>query len=61
MTECPNKHTLAGKCITGIKPTYGYSSKDAKLIGTEGGKVRHISISPHKGEFITKIEAKVGR
>jgi hypothetical protein len=50
-----------GKCLTGIKPTYGYKGSDAKLLGKEKGKTTHIELAPHNGEFITKVEVKVGR
>jgi len=49
-----------GKCITGVKPTYGYSAKDAKLLGSEKGAVTHIDLSAHKGEFVTQVDVIAG-
>jgi len=49
-----------GKCVVGIKPTYGYISTGAQLLGKGGGRGKDITLAPHKGEFVTKVEAKVG-
>lgn len=49
-----------GKCITGVKPTYGYSASGARLIGKEAGRGRHIDLAPHRGEFVVTVDVKVG-
>lgn len=46
-----------GQCVTGIKPTYGYSSDGAQLLGRAAGKSVSMGIYPASGEFFTKIEA----
>jgi hypothetical protein len=51
-----------GKCVVGIKPTYGYSASGAQLLGREGGggQGSDFVLYPHNGEFVTKVEARVG-
>ena len=38
-------------CIQGIKPTYGYKSSDARLIGAEKGK--EFTLMLGTGEIVT--------
>jgi hypothetical protein len=55
-----------GKCLVGIKPTYGYKSSDAQILGREsvdrsnGGQIKDLLLYPHSGEFVIKAEARVG-
>lgn len=49
-----------GKCIVGIKPTYGYSSLGAQLLGRQEGRSTDMALVPHRGNFITRAEARVG-
>lgn len=49
------------KCVTGIKPTYGYDANNAKLLGREVGRGKDLRIWPASGEFITKIDIAAGK
>ena len=45
-----------GKCITGLKPTYGYNAKGAKLLGKQAAVAADFKLAPAKGEFITEAD-----
>ena len=45
-----------GKCITGLKPTYGYDAKGAKLLGKQAGTGSDFKLSPSSGEFIAEAD-----
>ena len=52
---------LAAGCFPDPAPCKRKRSADgARLIGKESGRGRDITIAPHRGEFITKVEVKAG-
>ncbi|KAI8465937.1 MAG: hypothetical protein J3K34DRAFT_524937 [Monoraphidium minutum] len=49
-----------GKCIVGIKPTYGYNGKDAQILGKQVGRGSDIKLYPASGEFVIKADVTAG-
>jgi hypothetical protein len=45
---------LDNGCIVGVKPTYGFDARNARLIGKQAGTEKDIRL--RKGEMITKME-----
>jgi hypothetical protein len=50
-----------GKCVTGVKPTYGYGAKGARLLGRQSGGGKDLKLAPEKGEFVSSADVVIGR